>query len=296
MKGLAITILLVLGCLLGSFQQAIAQKAAYHIFDKEGKKTNYDSLLQMAEKADIVLFGELHNNPICHWLQFELTKDLHKLVGDSLIMGAEMFESDNQVILDEYLDGVISEKKFEDEIRAWPNYQTDYKPLINFAKTQELTFVASNIPRRYASLVYHKGIDKLADLSDLAKKWIAPLPIKIDLELPAYKNMLEMMQTSQHNKKSNAENFPKSQAVKDATMAHFILQNWLSGDVFLHYNGSYHSNNYEGIVHYLKQNTPELDILTISTVEQTNVTELEEESHNIADFIICIPESMTKTH
>ncbi len=295
MKGLAIKFSLFLYCLLTLLPQLHAQKVAYNIFDKTGKITNYDQLLQASTKADVILFGELHNNPICHWLQFELTKDLYEIVGDSLVMGAEMFESDNQVILDEYLDRVISEKKFESEVRAWPNYQTDYKPLINFAKEREITFIASNIPRRYASLVYHKGIDKLADLSDAAKQWLAPLPIEINLELPAYKNMLAMMEGA-HGGKKDASNFPKSQAIKDATMAHFILQNWLSGDVFLHYNGAYHSDNYEGIVWYLKKATPEIKILTISTIEQENVNELAEESQNLADFIICIPSTMTKTH
>ena len=47
----------------------------------------------------MVLFGELHNNPISHWLQLELTEDLHAARGADLVLGAEMFEADNQLLL-----------------------------------------------------------------------------------------------------------------------------------------------------------------------------------------------------
>jgi len=106
-------------------------------------------MLKEAADADIVLFGELHDNPISHWLQLELTKDLYDLKKDKLVLGAEMFESDNQVILDEYLSGKILQSSFESEARLWSNYKTDYKPLVEFARINKLKFVASNIPRRY---------------------------------------------------------------------------------------------------------------------------------------------------
>jgi len=51
-------------------------KEAYVLFDSKGKKTDYSQLLIEAKKADIILFGELHDNPICHWLQKTLTEDL----------------------------------------------------------------------------------------------------------------------------------------------------------------------------------------------------------------------------
>ena len=75
-------------------------KPAYRIFDAEGKKVRYAKMLKTLVKADMILFGELHNDPIAHWLQFELCRDLHALKGDSLVLGAEMFESDNQLGID----------------------------------------------------------------------------------------------------------------------------------------------------------------------------------------------------
>jgi uncharacterized iron-regulated protein len=274
-----------------SFNQIIASdKPAYKIFDSDGVKVSYETILEGVKDADVVMFGELHNNPICHWLQYELTKDLHELKKNALILGAEMFEADDQVIVDEYLKGQITEKNFKKESKVWPNFETDYKPLLDYAKTNHLKFVATNIPRRYASLIHSRGIKALDSLEKEAYKWIVPLPFTIDLELKCYKDI--MKNTMGHGGK----NLPKAQAVKDATMSYFILKNFKPGDLFLHFNGAYHSDNYESIVWYLKQDNPDLNIATISAVEQANVDKLNEESFGLADFIICIPESMTKTY
>lgn len=238
------------------------------------------------------MFGELHDNPISHWLQLELTKDLCKLKKDSLVLGAEMFESDNQLILDEYLSGMITTGRFEGEARLWPNYKTDYRPLVEFAKSNKLQFVATNVPKRYASLINSKGFEGLEELSDEAKKFIPPLPIAYDPELNCYKSMLEMDGGMGSH---ITPNFPKAQAIKDATMAHFLLQNWSPGKLFIHFNGAYHSDNFESMNWYLKRANPDLKIITITTVSQEEIKELLEENTGKADFTICVVDNMTSS-
>ncbi len=93
-----------------------------------------------------------------------------------------------------------------------------------------------------------------------------------------------------------AMNFVYAQAAKDATMAHFINKNLGRGTSFLHLNGAYHSNNDEGIIWYLKRLNDDLKIVTIASCEQNKIDKLEEENYQLADFIICIPADMTKTH
>ena len=88
----------------------------------------------------------------------------------------------------------------------------------------------------------------------------------------------------------------KAQAIKDATMAHFILKNYNQGLLFVHYNGAYHSDNYEGILWYLRGERGDLDYGTISTVSQDDVSELSKKNYNKADFIICVDGNMTKTY
>ncbi len=275
-------------------QQLIAgEKPAYQLFTTDGQKVTYSDLLGSASGSEVVLFGELHNNPIAHWLQFELSSDLLLKLENKLVMGAEMFEADNQIILDEYFGEIILERHFRAEAKLWNNYNTDYRPLVELAKDNELPFIATNIPRRYAAVVHREGFSGLEELSDMALSYIAPLPVPYNPELPGYKAMLEMGGMPAHG----SENFPKAQAIKDATMAHFIIENLPDEGVFIHFHGTYHSNNYEGIVWYLQQyaNTP-LNILTIATVEQESVYQLEEKHHRLADFILAIPSSMTKTY
>lgn len=272
--------------ILSSFK---GDKSAYQIYDIKGKESNYQKLLKDAADADIILFGELHDNPICHWLQLELTRDLFEIKKNNLMLGAEMFEADDQIALTEYLQGKISDKTFKDEVKLWPNYKTDYKPLLDFAKVNHLNFVADNIPRRYANLVYNKGIAPLDSIDPEAKKWICPLPMKYEASLKCYKEIFES--AGGHG----GENLPKSQAIKDATMAYFILKNWTKGKTFIHYNGSYHSNCHQGIEWYLKQEKPDLKIFTIASTEQMAIDTLAKDAIGLADYIICTPESMTKT-
>jgi len=276
--------------LLMSFAAIKIEKQAYVLFDTIGNKTTYDQLLTETKKADIILFGELHDNPICHWLQKELSQDLYNDKKENLVLGAEMFEADDQIALTEYLAGRLSEKTFKDEVKLWTNFSTDYKPLLDFAKINKLKFVAANIPRRYANMVYLRGEASLDSIDPEAKKWIAPFPIKYDGNLKCYKEIFE--NAGGHG----GENLPKSQAYKDATMAHFILKNWSKGKTFLHFNGAYHSNNHQAIEWYLKQQNPNLKIMVISSTEQKDVAQLDTKSTGIGDFIICTPTSMTKTY
>jgi uncharacterized iron-regulated protein len=263
-------------------------KLAYQLFDKNGKKVSYSKLLKAGLASEVVLFGEYHNNAICHWLELELTKDI--AAEKQIVMGAEMFEADNQKAVNRYLADSITQKKLDSTARLWPNYKTDYKPLLDFAKEQKIKFVATNIPRRYASMVSKKGFEALDALTTEEKTWIAPLPMPYDENLPGYVNMMKMM--GEHT----SPNMPKAQATKDATMGYFIAKNVAPNAVFVHYNGTYHSDNFEGISWYLKTYKPEVKIITIATVEQKDLKNLETEHYNKADFILVIDEDVTKTY
>ena len=286
------TILIIAFLGLASFR---SDKPAYMLYNSEGKNVKYQKMIETISSADVVFFGELHDNPIAHWLEYEVTADLHEIATDRLVMGAEMFETDNQLLLDEYLSSAYEADKFEAEVKLWKNYKTDYKPLMEFARKNNLPFIATNIPRRYASMVSRKGLEVLDSLSVQAKGYIAPLPVFYDPEVKCYKDMLNMHGTEGMGGKPN-ENLPKAQAIKDATMAHFILKNLEPGELFIHYNGSYHSDNYLGIIYYLRLYRPGIRVATISTVLQADIDTLSAENKAIADFIVVIPETMTRTY
>lgn len=282
---------LFLSCILLTMNSSFAQhKAAYHLFTTDSTAIDYGTMLDSLSRADIILFGELHNNPIVHWLQLELLLDLNSRTSVSL--GLEMIERDDNAQFQNYLRDSITHEELDSTARLWNNYTTDYKPIIDSAKAMGIKTVGTNVPRRYASQVYSKGLSSLDTLSANEKSWIAPLPILYDKNLPGYLNMMNMFDDPAHAN----ENLPKAQALKDATMSHFILQEHKEGSTFLHLNGSYHSDNFEGIMWYLKQANPSLTIMTISSKEQADITTPKEENTNIADFLILIPERMIKSY
>ena len=104
---------------------AQTQPEAYCLYDSKGKVITYDQLVKEITKVDVVFVGEIHNCVITHWLEQKLLNSLYKIHRKELKMGMEMFESDNQLILDEYLQGQITGDRFEEEVRLWPNYSTD---------------------------------------------------------------------------------------------------------------------------------------------------------------------------
>lgn len=280
--------LLLLTLLLSAVGVFAQSKTPYIIYNSKGRQVSYQKMIRILKEKDIVLFGEYHNNAIAHWLQLEITKDLHQ--NRPMILGAEMFEADNQDALNQYLAGKLSSRGLDSNARLWKNYATDYAPLVNYAKANQLPFIATNIPRKYAAMVSKEGFSRLDSLTAAEKKWMAPLPMAYDKNLPGYVKMMEMM--AGHG----SENMPKAQASKDATMAYFILRNLQAGSLFLHYNGSYHSDFYDGINWYLKREKPDLKYGTISTVSQKNIKSLLAENRGRADFIICVDEDMTNTY
>ena len=266
-------------------------KSAYQVYTRDGKKSSYSKMIKVLSDKKVVFFGELHDNPIAHWLELEILRELHARHGADLVCGSEMYEGDNQAVLNGYLSGKLDEKQFADSCRLWPNQNTDYQPMLDYARERQIPWIATNIPRRYASRVYKKGLASLDTIGTAEKSWICPLPFPVDTTLSQYKELLD---GTMHMGK----NFVYSQAIKDATMGYFIAQSLKADSVFYHINGSYHSDFFQGILWYVNYyaQVDYDDMLTISTVTQEDTGKLSEEFRGKADFIICVPETMTRTH
>lgn len=270
-------------------------KPAYRLFNTDGKSISYKKSLKLLQSADVVCFGELHNNAIAHWLEYEYLQDLaKKRATDRVALAFEMFETDQQPALDSLQAGSWDRPTFEENTDLWPNYATDYRPLVDWALASEVPVIAANAPRRYARQVAMQSLASLDSLPADDQALLAPLPITIDYELPSYANMREMM--SGHGGGMSSDNFIAAQAIKDATMAYRILQALQKVDWVYHVNGSYHSDYQEGIMWFLLQQQPGLSLANLTVVEQTQLDTLEEEHLNKADVIIVVPATMTKTY
>ena len=206
-----------------------------------------------------------------------------------------MFERDNQSQLNNYLSGKFDAKTLKDSARIWANFATDYKPLVDFAKDKKLKFIATNVPRKYASQTAKEGLESLNKLSEKDKSYIAQLPIKVTLDTPGYPEMKKMM--GDHAEGTKVMNFISAQAIKDATMAESILKNFESGKTFIHYNGNFHSKEFGGIYWYIKQKNPNLKMAVISVFESENPElKVPEKEYIPTDFNLVIPADMTKTY
>jgi uncharacterized iron-regulated protein len=253
-------------------------------------------MLQELAQADVVLFGEQHNDALAHWLELQVAKDLLKLKKPGqLVLGMEMFERDVQPRVAQYAAGTLADTAFERQARPWPNYGTDYRPLLQLARENRLPVIGTNAPRPFAKAVAQRSLTALDKLPAVDRALLAPLPLKVDYELPGYQNMAAMFGGSGAHG-GGAQNIIQAQALKDATMAHFIQASRQPGQTLLHFNGSYHSDHHDGIVAYLRQYAPKLRVRTLSVVTQEQLQTLEKEQVNIADFVVVVPADAPKTY
>ena len=266
----------------------------YRIFDAQGKEVSYEKMIKTVSATDVVFFGEIHNCVISHWMELKVLEALTEN-NKKLKVGMEMLEADNQLIIDEYTSSLISSDRFEEECRLWPNHSTDYEPLVYYAKRHHLPLIATNVPRRYASVVKEKGLASLDSLSAEAKRYLPKLPIRY-VENKNAQEGFALMGVLGKAKETKPQLMAQAQAIKDATMGWFIAQNLKKGEQMIHFNGTYHSDARNGIIPYLLEYRPKTTISTIRAVRQEEIDKIEEDYLGLADFYICITEDMNMSY
>ncbi|OQX70611.1 MAG: hypothetical protein B6D62_04175 [Candidatus Cloacimonas sp. 4484_275] len=245
----------------------------YLIFDSEtGSRLTLDELSEKLQNYDVIFFGELHDDVLIHKLEAEILPFLYEK-NNNLLISLEMFERDVQPFLDRYLMGEISEKEFLANSRPWPNYKTDYRPIIEFAKEHNLPVLAANIPRRYAAMLNKQGYEKLKKLPESERKYFAEKLVVLDDEYK--KRFFETMKSNMgikgelpETKKNMLQNFYAAQCIKDDTMAESIneyLKNHSQTKV-IHFNGDFHSNSHLGTAQKLALLNPSLKIGVIAPI------------------------------
>jgi uncharacterized iron-regulated protein len=151
----------------------------YRIFTGAGATATLDDVVAAMGQTQVVFIGEVHDDPTGHWLELELLRRAHGAAGSAsrpVALSLEFFQRDVQLMLDEYLAGLITEKAFLDDSRPWPRYATDYRPLVEFARGNRLPVIAANAPRRYVSRVSRLGRDSLEAVGPEGRASLPPLP------------------------------------------------------------------------------------------------------------------------
>jgi len=277
-------IMLLLPALAFGQTDSIPSYKIYSVSKKQ--EITLEKLLTNLQKKDVIFFGEEHDDSIAHMLEYELLKGLYKHRGEKNIMlSMEMFQSDVQLILDEYRNGLISKKSFEQQARVWSNY-SDYRPIVAFAKENGLYILAANAPDRYTNRVAKHGLKSLEPLSNKAKSFLAPLPIDT-LTGRYYEKFTEEM--GEHAGASSMKLY-QAQNLWDATMAWHIaglLKTNRNKKQVLHLNGRFHSDEKLGTYAQLKHYTPRLKITNISVFKDSSIIHPQwVEWKNLGDYII----------
>ena len=237
---------------------------------QSGKNLTAAQLAKRLQKYDVVFFGEFHDQGELHQAESDLLKAMHKLQGDKLALSMEMFEADNQPRLDSFLAGSLSEDDFLAASRPWPNYRTDYAPLVNFAKENKMPVVAANVPRFLAAHVAKNN----ASTEGVEAQYQQWLPKHTYAHEGAYKEKFyAQMNSPEAPMKMPPQRLAAvyaAQCLKDDKMAESIaaFADAHQDMQILHINGCFHSDAHLGTTQKLEALRPNLKVAVITPLER----------------------------
>lgn len=246
--------------------QSEAPRTLYHYQLSEGQSEQPLNLAQALERvadADIVLVGELHTHPAVHLLQANLLAGLaetSRTDGRALVLSMEQFSRADQPVLDAYLAGRIGESTLIREGHAWPNYPSDYRPLVEFAKAQRLSVIAANAPKPLVSCVGQEGPEWLDKLPASRRSQLAR---ELTLSDDPYRQ--KFMASMHHgDADGNARRFA-AQTSWDDTMAESMVDYLKQhpGRRIMHIAGNFHVEGGLGIASRIASRNPALKVALI---------------------------------
>lgn len=268
---------------------------AHRVYDSRRKRlTDFEGMVAELAKADIVFLGEQHDDPRTHQLQAAVLEGLARRREAPVVLALEMFERDVQGELDAYLAGSSSEADFLAGARPWPNYRSDYRPLVEFARAREWPVIAGNVPRRLASLVSRGGLAALDTLPAEQRRLVAT-----DISCPRddyWKRFKETMgDMSGHGMQLSAEQLEatvwriyEAQCIKDETMAEAIVAAFTRHDApVVHANGAFHSDYGLGTASRVERRLPRARIIVVSFVPVPDLDTVDGKSRRkLGDYVV----------
>jgi uncharacterized iron-regulated protein len=263
------------------------------VFDSaRGQFVDLGAMFTALSTADVVFLGEQHDSPAGHKLELMTLQGLSSL-RPQMILGLEMFERDAQDPLDHFSMGHITEDDFLQAARPWPQYKTDYKPLVDFAVDRNWPVIASNAPQPIVTEVSKRGLDALSTKSADDKKLFAA-----DLQCPTdddyHARFLTAMADHPVGDGQAMDRIYLAQCVRDETMAESVARAWKIGAVagaplFVHVNGAFHSDFHEGTAVRTERRLPGKKVLVVSLLPVTDVdavTAPDTAERKRADFLV----------
>lgn len=257
------------------------------------KAASIDEIVSELGNADVLFFGEEHNDSTGHQLEYLLLQKIAAKYPAKAALSMEMFETDCQNVLDEYLKGLIREKNFKIDARTWPNYK-DYRPLIEFAKSNNIPVIAANAPARYTNMVNRLGLESLQQLSSTGKSYLPPLPI--DTATGAYYEKFKDIMGG-HGSMPGMQMY-QAQNVWDATMGWSIARFLKDHHDYkiLQINGGFHSEEKLGAAAQLLHYDSRAHILNVVVYSDDSFANPDwSKFSKMGDYIILTDPALPKT-
>jgi uncharacterized iron-regulated protein len=260
---------------------------------------DFESMLAQAARADVLFLGEQHDDPATHRLESATLEGLARR-RSNIVVAMEMFERDVQPSLDSYLAGRTSEADFLAASRPWPRYATDYRPLVEIARELKWPVVASDVPRRLASLVSHRGLAPILDSISATDRAYAAHELLCphdDYFARFAKTMGDMPSHSGDSTKESAadkaaaiERIYQAQCIKDETMSESVANAVAAKPphaLVVHVNGAFHSDYGLGTAERVKRRLPGRHVAVVSFVPVHDLDAVDGKSQRtLADFIV----------
>lgn len=281
--------------------QAAPPAAAYvpeRVYDvRKGVFADFEVMVADLAGADVVFVGEQHDDPNTHRLELALLEGLRRR-GVRPVVSFEMFERDVQPVLAKYLAGDVTEEQMLRDARPWPRYATDYRPLLELARSEGWTVVAANVPRRLASEVATSGWEALERLSPDDRALAAR-----DLHCPQdayFTRFAEAMRDHDAPKEkvsegaaaARAERYYWSQCVKDETMAESIASAARArpqgAGPLVHVNGAFHSDFGQGTAERTRRRLPGLRVALVTILPAADLDAVAPAADDLrrADYLV----------
>ena len=245
---------------LSSAVLAAQSYVPHRVYDTtRGAFSDFEAMESDLATAAIVFLGEQHDDANTHRLELAVLEGLARR-HVTVVLSLEMFERDVQEPLDHFQLGHMDETEFLSVSRPWPNYGTDYKPLVDLAIAEGWPVVAANVPRPMAAEVAKSGPEILDSKSEADRRLFAA-----DRKCPTgdeyFQRFTEAMGgghtapgVAAADAATSLERYYFSQCLKDETMADSIATAYtvaaLSSPhpVVVHVTGAFHSDYGQGTV------------------------------------------------
>jgi aminopeptidase N len=193
------------------------------IQNERSKQSELDleKLVDDIKDKKIIFIGEEHDQPAHHMIQLNIIKGLYKM-NKNIAIGMEMFERPFQQFINDYLSGNIDEREFLKKTEYFKRWGLDYRlyrPILDFAKKNNIPVVALNADSEIVKKVSEKGVQSLSE------EYRKRVPEEMDFSDGKYRRLLrEIFKLHPGSKDKGFDLFYQVQILWDETMAESVYE------------------------------------------------------------------------